>query len=431
MIEEDLQPAFDHRWLADLADACRSGSEAGTNLVDIYLERRLELRLHLRGRVRWVEECRTEGAAVRFENGDRREIVAATGATPRTVGRLLSSSIDTRKLQLQRPLPTPELDAPRDWRTIVESWLDDNEIDRGTVMLIERRASVVRPGVWREIRSPLLIRLAHTGGPGALLATWNPGRLPRWSSDNGKRPPRRPWRPDAGRRLPVIFTGGVSGALIHELIGHLLEGDVLAGNASPLSASRGLAIGPSTLTVVDDPTRFDLPGAFTADDEGVPAEPIILVENGVVRGALCDRATAARLHRDPGRGRRSSWHHAPVSRMSNLVVPAGTTAPEAMENDLGNGVIVTALDGASVDPRSGRVVLRVHRGWEIRHGRRRRPLAPFELGGDILEVLRSIDSGMGDDPTPDQRLGWCLKTAMPLPTGAETPTMLVRSLEVV
>jgi predicted Zn-dependent protease len=115
--------------------------------------------------------------------------------------------------------------------------------------------------------------------------------------------------------------------------------------------------------------------------------------------------------------------------MSNLVVAAGTIDPENLERDLTQGLVVTRLAGAAVDPASGRVVLRVAAGREVRHGRRRRQLASFELVGSVLELLARID-GIGCDPSPDRHLGWCVKDGFPLPTGSRVPTLLVHGLTV-
>lgn len=429
---ETKEPAFDHRWLEALAQWCSRGQEADAGLVDLYLERRLELRLHVRRSARWIEECRTEGTAVRTRTENRHEIVAANGTSPKTIAQLLSGRLDTRELHLQRPLPPPDLDAPRNWKDTVEAWVDATSLGDATVLILERRAAVIRPGQWREVHTPLLIRLeTPTTDSSSLLATWNHTSLSQWATLMNEPAQRRVWRPNAGEQLPVIFTAGTAGVLMHELVGHLLEGDVLCNGGSALEHTEESIVGPPTLSVIDDPTRFDLPGAFTSDDEGVLAEPISLLSGGVVCGALCDRFTASQLGRTPGRGRRAAWNRAPVPRMSNVVVPPGQTTPEALENDLKNGLVVTRLSGASVDPRSGQVILRVEQGWEVRHGRRRRALAPFELGGDVLGVLRSIEPDLGDDPAPDWRLGWCLKAGLPLPTGSEAPTMFVRRMEVV
>jgi predicted Zn-dependent protease len=101
-----------------------------------------------------------------------------------------------------------------------------------------------------------------------------------------------------------------------------------------------------------------------------------------------------------------------------------------MERELSHGLVVSRIGGATVDPISGRLVLRVERGWEVKNGRRRRPTDGFELTGGVLEVLANVDPAMGSDPTPDWRLGWCVKDGIPLPTGSETPSMLVNGLEV-
>lgn len=432
MNDRTQEPAFDHRWLEALAQWCSRGQEADSGLVDLYLERRLELRFHVRRNARWIEECRTEGAAVRTRTENRHEIVAANGTSPKTIAQLLSGRLDTRDLHLSRPLPPPDLDAPRNWRDTVESWVDASALGDATVLILERRAAVIRPGQWREIHTPLLIRLeTPTTGSSSLLATWKNKNLSQWAALINECPQRRVWRPGSGEQLPVIFTSGTAGVLMHELVGHLLEGDVLGNGGSPLEEAEEPIVGPPTLSVIDDPTRFDLPGAFTSDDEGVAAEPIPLLSGGVVCGALCDRFTASQLGRAPGRGRRAAWNQVPVPRMSNVVVPPGRTNPQSLENDMKNGLIVTRLSGASVDPLSGQVILRVDQGWEVRHGRRRRALAPFDLGGNVLGVLRSIEPDLGDDPTPDWRLGWCLKAGLPLPTGSEAPTILIHSMEVV
>jgi predicted Zn-dependent protease len=101
-----------------------------------------------------------------------------------------------------------------------------------------------------------------------------------------------------------------------------------------------------------------------------------------------------------------------------------------MESEIEHGLVVTRVGGAAVDPVSSRTVIRVERGYEIRHGRRRRPLAPFELTGGALEILAGIDSRVGSDAITDWRLGWCVKDGVPLATGSEAPTLIVHHLEV-
>ena len=242
--------------------------------------------------------------------------------------------------------------------------------------------------------------------------------------------PARSWSPSPGLQCPVIFTEGTAGALLHELVGHLVEGDLIASGRSPLAGLGGANLTEAAIDLIDDPRRSDLPGAFDCDDEGVPAKPIMLLRGGQLCGLLCDRETAEACDVNPGRGRRADWRSPPVPRLSNLVVPAGEVDPQSIEADVTHGLVVTRLSGAIVDPISSRTVLRVERGFEIRNGRRRRPLAPFELTGGVTEILAAIDPAVGNDPTPDWRLGWCVKDGHPLPTGSEAPTLMVRRLEV-
>jgi predicted Zn-dependent protease len=210
----------------------------------------------------------------------------------------------------------------------------------------------------------------------------------------------------------------------------MAESDVVISGSSPLANLLGASISAPSLHISDDPTRFDLAGAFDHDDEGEPATSIPLVRAGRFESFLCDTAGATELHARAGRARRSGWAHQPVARLSNLVVTAGDTDPDQLEKELDHGLVVTQVGGATVDPLASRLVLRVERGWEVRHGRRRRPLAPCELTGQVMDVLARIDSRIGDDPTPDWRLGWCVKDGLPLPTGSEAPSLLVGGLEV-
>jgi TldD protein len=228
----------------------------------------------------------------------------------------------------------------------------------------------------------------------------------------------------------VVFTAGTAGVLMHELVGHMAESDVVTTGGSPLSELLGATITTTGIEIVDDPTRFDLPGAFNIDDEAMPAVPIVVVRQGRFERFLCDAEGGRALGCDPGRGRRSNWSRPPVARLSNLVISAGEVAPDDLEADLEHGLVVTRLGGATVDPVSSRIVLRIEKGWEIRHGRRRRPLASCELTGSVVEILANIDPRIGSDPTPDWRLGWCVKDGIPLPTGSEAPTLLVSRIEV-
>jgi TldD protein len=282
-----------------------------------------------------------------------------------------------------------------------------------------------------QAASPALVRVERSGDrPTALLAVWGHPQLGHWLTELLEPPPAKFWEPNPGSQLPVLFTAGTAGTLMHELVGHLAESDLVVAAGSPLAGMKGATITTSTLDIIDDPTRVDLAGAFDHDDEGVEGRPVPLVVAGRLQGYLCDREGGRRLGDEPGRGRRAGWNRPPITRQSNLVIAPGKYLPEELEGDLDHALVVTRIGGATVDPVSSRTVLRVERGWEVRHGRRRRPLAPCELTGGALEILARIDSRVGSDPTADWRLGWCVKDGLPLATGAEAPTLLVERLEV-
>ena len=418
---------FDPAWLDELAAGCRALPGSHPRFEDLFLERRLEIRVASGSE---VASLRVDGGAARWRFPSRWAIHAATGVSSSAVTHLVSRYADRLELP-PGPPPTEGLNPPSGWvdwaREIAERKADHNTVIR----FLARRAVVVRRDGWREVTTPPLIRLERrTVDSTALLSVWGQKRLGDWIRTLFEPPPTRPWSPAPGLRTPVIFTEGTAGSLLHELVGHLVEGDLIANGRSPLAGLGGANLTEAALDLTDDPRRTDLPGAFDCDDEGVSAKTMVLLRAGRLCGLLCDRETAEICEATPGRGRRADWRHPPVPRLSNLVVSAGTASPGAMEADMSRGLVVTRLAGATVDPISSRTVLRVERGFEIRNGRRRRPLAPLELTGGVAEILAGIDPAVGDDPTPDWRLGWCVKDGLPLPTGSEAPTLMVRRLEV-
>ncbi len=404
---------------------------ASPRLEDIYLERRREVRVTDRGGGRQVADGTVEGVAVRYRLPSRTELLAVNSLNPQGVADLLTRHGAPFTPPTFRPVPAAELDPPRGFRERALELLDHMNRQSSSVTYLVRQAAVVRPEGWTAIGSPPLLRI-HSGEQPerALLAVWGHPKLPAWIAELLAPPPARPWLPPSGLRGPVLFGAGTAGVLVHELLGHMLEAEHVTSGAAPLASLQGAPITPCSLSLFDDPTRLDLPGGFTADDEGVVAQPLQLISKGVLFGWLCDRQAARLNNAAPGRGRRSSWRHLPQPRLSNLVVPAGSVSAEAIERDLRLGLTITAVSAAAVDPVSARAVIWVERGFEIRHGRRRRPLAPFALTGSVLEVLANLDPNLGNEAVPSYRLAWCVKGGAPLPTGALTPALLAHRLEV-
>ncbi len=425
------EPPFDPRWLDLLAERCSDLRGGGSRFEDFYLEQRLELRAVTTSSGLRFEECRLEGAAARWRSPSKLVLHSRTGLSTTAFSELLARQADRVALPSGRTVPTPEMDPPRGWIDWARSVASRLAPSPTIVRYLHRRAAVVRAGGWVPVSSPALVRIERMGDrPSALLAVWGHPRLGSWLGELMAEPPAKLWEPTPGTHFPVLFMNGSAGILMHELVGHMAESDLVASGASPLAQLAGATITAPTIRIVDDPTRFDLPGGFDHDDEAVPAEPIPVVTNGRLENFLCDGEGARQLAAPPGRGRRAVWSRLPVARLSNLVVAAGKHLAEELEGDLEHGIVVTRIGGATVDPVSSRTVLRVERGWEIRHGRRRRSLAPCELTGNVMEILTRIDPRIGADPATDWRLGWCVKDGVPLPTGSEAPSVLVESLEV-
>jgi len=328
-------------------------------------------------------------------------------------------------------VPPAELDPPRGWIDWGIGVAERAAGDRAVVRFLNRQAVVVREQQWVVVQSSPLVRVEVDGTPStSLLSVWKHPNLSQWLQELMEPPPQKLWQPPSGLRVPVLFSAGTAGILLHELIGHPAESDLVLSGDSSLASLGGAVVTAPSVEISDDPSRHDLAGGFSHDDEGVPGEPQTVVRHGRLVGWLCDREGAQQLESAPGRGRRASWDRPPSARLSNLVVSPGDTEPEALQRDVRQGLLITRIGGATVDPVSKRVVLRVERGWELHHGRRRRPLAVCELTGNALEVAAHLEPSLGSDPTPDWRLGWCVKDGVPLPTGSEAPSMLAHRLEV-
>jgi hypothetical protein len=422
---------LDPRWLQLLSERCAELRGGGARFEDLYLEQRLEMRAVGSPGGLQLEACRLDGVAARWRSPSRTVLHARSGLSVASIAELLGRHADRVALPPAKPLPAAEMDPPRRWSDWAREIISRLAPAPVVVRYLSRRAAVVRGDGWVPVSSPALVRVERAGDrPTALLAVWGHPQLGHWLSNLTNARAAKLWEPNPGTQLPVLFTAGTAGTLLHELVGHLAESDLVNGGASPFAGLLGATITAPTIEIVDDPTRIDLPGAFDYDDEAVRAAPVTIVAGGRLESFLCDRDGGQQLGASGGRGRRAAWNRPPIARQSNLVIAPGKFLPEELEGDLDHGLVVTRIGGATVDPVSSRTVLRVEQGWEVRHGRRRRPLAACELTGSALEILARIDPRVGSDPTSDWRLGWCVKDGLPLPTGSEAPSLLIQGLEV-
>jgi predicted Zn-dependent protease len=229
---------------------------------------------------------------------------------------------------------------------------------------------------------------------------------------------------------PVVFSPAAAGVLIHEVCGHLLEGDLVRAGHSPFSGMTGRKIAPEGITLHDDPLR---PGArvdLRVDDQGEGTRLTPLIESGRLVGFLTDRRNAAALGiLSSGNARRESYRHAAMPRMTNLVMAPGTDDPAEMLRGVGRGLYVERLGRGQVDPRLGRFRLEVECGRLIESGRATRPVHGGYLVGGCLDLLEAIDA-VGSDQQVDPGAGVCIKEDQIVPVGQVFPSLRVSKLRI-
>ncbi len=233
-------------------------------------------------------------------------------------------------------------------------------------------------------------------------------------------------RPLPSGPMPVVLAAGWGGAWLHEAIGHALEADVAANHPRTL----GTTVASPQVTLVDDATRHGGRATSGVDDEGTPARRTTLIQNGTLCGWLTDRRRA-RQHGLPcsGNGRRQSYRHVPLPRMTNLLLEPGNAAPDDLIADVADGLFVQTLGQGRVLP-DGTFALTVREGYRIEKGRRTHPVSGVVLRGKSWESLRRI-VGVGDDFVLDTAHGLCEKHGQVVPVSVGMPTVLIASQEVV
>lgn len=237
--------------------------------------------------------------------------------------------------------------------------------------------------------------------------------------------------PAPSGRMPVVFAAGRPGALIHEVVGHGLEADHVAHPSAAYHGLVGEAVGAPCVTVVDDPAPAGQPALYAIDDEGVPAEATVLIEDGRLRTYLDDRRTAlARGVRSNGHGRRLDYRHPALPRTSATYVRPGDASAAEILADTPEGLLVLAVGGGDTDMGSGRFNLRVEEAYLIEGGRATAPVTGATLSGTAIDVLRAIDR-VGDDLEFVNLCFVCNKLEQfPLLISVGQPTLRVSELEV-
>jgi TldD protein len=237
-------------------------------------------------------------------------------------------------------------------------------------------------------------------------------------------------RPAPAGEMEVVLGAGWPGILLHEAIGHGLEGDFNRKQTSAFSGLLGQRIASPGVTVVDDGTMPDRRGSLTVDDEGTPTSRTVLIEDGILVGFLQDRLNA-RLMGVPttGNGRRQSYAHAPMPRMTNTVMLGGTHAPEEMIRSVKNGLYAVNFGGGQVDITSGKFVFSASEAYRIENGRITAPVKGATLIGNGPDALTKVTM-VGNDMALDPGVGSCGKNGQSVPVGVGQPTLKLAGLTV-
>ncbi|MGD2111807.1 MAG: metalloprotease TldD [Gammaproteobacteria bacterium] len=230
--------------------------------------------------------------------------------------------------------------------------------------------------------------------------------------------------------LPVVLGPGWPGILLHEAIGHGLEGDFNRKGTSAFAGRIGQQVASKLCTVVDDGTLPGRRGSLNVDDEGTPAQHTVLIENGILKGYMQDRMNAGLMGVTPtGNGRRESYAHLPMPRMTNTYMLAGESEPEDIIRAVNRGLYAVNFGGGQVDITSGKFVFSASEAYLIENGRVTRPVKGATLIGNGPDVLKHV-SRLGNDLQLDSGVGTCGKEGQSVPVGVGQPTMLVDELTV-
>ena len=230
--------------------------------------------------------------------------------------------------------------------------------------------------------------------------------------------------------MDVVLGPGWPGVLLHEAVGHGLEGDFNRKGTSAFAGLMGARIAAPGVTVVDDGTIPDRRGSITVDDEGTPSARNVLIEDGILVGYLQDRQNARLMGvRPTGNGRRESFAHVPMPRMTNTFMLAGDADPASLVREVRDGLYAVGFGGGQVDITSGKFVFNCTEAYRVRDGVVGAPVKGATLIGDGVTALKGI-RGIGRDLALDPGIGNCGKGGQWVPVGVGQPSLLIGGLTV-
>ncbi|TRO15179.1 metalloprotease TldD [Ectopseudomonas mendocina] len=230
--------------------------------------------------------------------------------------------------------------------------------------------------------------------------------------------------------MPVVMGAGWSGVLLHEAVGHGLEGDFNRKGSSAYSGKVGQKVASSLCTIVDDGTLAGRRGSLSVDDEGTPTQCTTLIENGVLKGYMQDKLNARLMGvAATGNGRRESYAHLPMPRMTNTYMLAGESDPEEIIRSVKKGIYCANLGGGQVDITSGKFVFSTSEAYLIEDGKITAPVKGATLIGNGPEAMSRV-SMVGNDLALDSGVGTCGKDGQSVPVGVGQPTLKIDAITV-
>jgi TldD protein len=291
-----------------------------------------------------------------------------------------------------------------------------------------------------QVRTRLMVQCVATGDTGMQTGYEAPGRTVGFDlfdevdpAEIARTAARRAVTlldavPAPSGKLPVVLRRGAGGVLFHEACGHGLEADHIAKDASVFTGRVGEEVASPLVTLVDDGAYAREWGTLRIDDEGRPTQRNVLIANGVLTDYMWDFLRARKEHRpSTANGRRQSYRHLPMVRMTNTFLLAGETDPADIVRGVEYGIYCSQLGGGQVDPATGDFVFGVTEAYLIEHGEITRPIRAAQLIGNGPEVLRMVDV-VGNDF--DTWTGTCGKNGQSVPVSSGQPTLLVREMTV-
>ena len=236
--------------------------------------------------------------------------------------------------------------------------------------------------------------------------------------------------PAPAGEMDVVLGPGWPGILLHEAVGHGLEGDFNRKKTSAFSDRIGERVASPGVTVIDDGTIPNRRGSLTIDDEGTPSSKTVLIEDGILKGYMQDRLNARLMGMQPtGNGRRESYNCQPMPRMTNTYMLGGTHEPEEILASVKDGIYATAFGGGQVDITSGKFVFSCTEAFEIKNGKLGAPLKGATLIGTGPESMQRITM-IGNDMALDEGIGTCGKAGQGVPVGVGQPSLRLEGLTV-